>query len=361
MLIQATSFRISLISNSVHCIVTSPPYWGLRNYGLKPMVFGGQSDCEHIWNEPNRPPHSGQVPQTKWANCDAVSDGQNTTTGQFCQLCGAWLGSYGLEPTIALYVKHSVEVARECWRVLRPDGVMWWNLGDSYATSRNGRSAADGKVAGNDDRTFRDKPFSVDEIPAKNLCLIPERIAIALQDDGWYVRSIAPWIKRNAMPSSVQDRPGTAHEVILMLTKEPRYYFDMESVRRQKAESTITDPRTNTNGRRRERGFPGSANNGGTNLGGPSGGRALRTSDFFFDSLDAHIHHLETVRDKGGMMIDEDGVPAALVVNPRGYAGCHYATYPVELVAPMIKCSTSEKGVCPKCGAPWIRVKEAAP
>lgn len=360
MLIHGNSFRIPLRDNSVNCVVSSFPYFNLRSYDLEPIIIGGQADCQHEWGKLNPPGHPGQVNQTKWKDVDAVRDGQNADTGQLCHICGAFFGDFGLEPSIALHIANAVAVCREIKRILHPTGVFWLNYGDSYSTSRNGRSAADSKAAGSDDRTFRDKPFTVDEIPAKNLCLIPERIAIALQDDGWYVRSIAPWVKRNAMPSSVTDRPGTAHEVILMLTKSARYFFDMENVRRP---NTLKE---RLKGREPDfaphRHIPNGASFGNNNRAGGDGvgfhpnGRALRTSDFFFDSLDAYIHHLETVRDKGGMMLDDDGAPAAFVVNPRGYRFAHYATYPVELVSPMIRCSTSEKGICPKCGNPWIRV-----
>lgn len=151
---------------SVHCIVTSPPYWGLRDYGVE--------------------------------------------------------GQMGLEQSLGEHIAAMVEVFEECKRVLRKDGTFWLNYGDCYATAPNGRSAADTKSAGTDDRTFRDKPFSTvgGTLKPKDLCMVPNRIAIALQEAGWWVRSEIVWGKPNAMPdSSGTGRPSSAHEKIFLLTK----------------------------------------------------------------------------------------------------------------------------------------------
>ncbi|MER8827208.1 site-specific DNA-methyltransferase [Mesorhizobium sp. M0938] len=153
-------------TDSVDCVVTSPPYWGLRDYGV-----------------------AGQI---------------------------------GLEPTLGEHLAVMVRVFEAVRRVLKPTGTLWVNYGDCYATTPNGRSAVDTKAAGNDDRTFRDKPFSTisGSLKAKDLCMIPNRLAIALQDAGWWVRSEIVWGKTNPMPdSSGAQRPSTAHEKIFLLTK----------------------------------------------------------------------------------------------------------------------------------------------
>ncbi|RUV65206.1 site-specific DNA-methyltransferase [Mesorhizobium sp. M5C.F.Ca.IN.020.29.1.1] len=183
--------------DSVDCVVTSPPYWGLRDYGV-----------------------AGQI---------------------------------GLEPTLGEHLAVMVAVFEAVRRVLKPTGTLWINYGDCYATSPNGRSAADTKATGNDDRTFRDKPFSTvgpittgalpragrsenkgntasdgvrrnyagdGYLKPKDLCMIPNRLAIALQDAGWWVRSEIIWGKNNPMPdSSGAYRPSTAHEKIFLFTK----------------------------------------------------------------------------------------------------------------------------------------------
>lgn len=175
-----------LPEESVHCVVTSPPYWGLRDYGVE--------------------------------------------------------GQIGLEPTLDAHLTRMVEVLREVRRVMRKDATLWLNYGDCYATSPNGRSAADTKAAGNDDRTFRDKPFSkiCGVLKAKDLCMIPNRLAIALQEDGWWVRSEIIWAKSNPMPESIRDRPGCSHEKIFMLSRGPRYFYAAEDVRQNAADSSVS-------------------------------------------------------------------------------------------------------------------------
>lgn len=156
----------TLPNDSFDCCITSPPYWGLRDYGVA--------------------------------------------------------GQMGLEASLAEHIAVMVELFEEVRRVLKPHGSLWLNYGDCYATTPNGRSAADTKAAANDDRTFRDKPFSTvgGSLKPKDLCMIPNRLAIALQDAGWWVHSEIIWGKPNAMPdSSGVYRPATAHEKIFLLTK----------------------------------------------------------------------------------------------------------------------------------------------
>jgi len=175
-----------LPENSIDCVVTSPPYWGLRDYGV-----------------------AGQI---------------------------------GLEPTIGEHIKKMVKVFRGVRRVMKPTATLWLNYGDCYATSPNGRSAAATKAAGGDDRTFRDKPFSTIQgvLKAKDLCMVPNRLAIALQEDGWWVRSEIIWAKPNPMPESITDRPATAHEKIFLLSKSAKYFYDVEAVREPATQSTVT-------------------------------------------------------------------------------------------------------------------------
>jgi DNA modification methylase len=167
-----------LPEESVNCVVTSPPYWGLRKY---------QGEQVQDWNN-----------------------------GVKC--------AYGLEPTIALYVQHTVTILQAIRRVLRKDGVCWWNVGDSYG---GGFESADNKykasaVAWTGNRTTNLKP--------KDLCLIPSRVALAAQDSGWWVRSMIVWSKPNPMPESVTDRPTDAYENIIMLTTSKTYWYDGEAV-----------------------------------------------------------------------------------------------------------------------------------
>jgi len=362
MIIHANSFRLGLADRSVHCAITSPPYWGLRDYGLKPLVFGGESGCAHEWETSTQDVQNNNGLQGSTLTSGAGlakrqewHDGKSgKVTTAFCRLCNAWRGSYGLEPTIDLYVQHTVEVCREVKRVLRDDGVFWLNCGDSYVSKPQSDNFADPKVPR---RTPGDRCRSV-ELPPKSLCLIPQRVALALQADGWILRSAPPWVKRNPMPESVTDRPGTAHESVFMFVKRGKYYWDAEGVRRGLVPKTPKRYEYHYGGEKAKYLTDSGQRNDGYNQGRNLVGRSLRTSDFFFDSLDAEIAHLQYIRDNGGLLLDGDGHPAAFVVNPKGYSGCHYATFPTALVEPMVKAATSERGVCPVCGAGWVRVVE---
>lgn len=162
------------------------------------------------------------------------------------------------------------DVFAEVWRVLRKDGTCWVNYGDCYATTPNGRSAAATKAAANDDRTFRDKPFSTvgpiydpghrprpsnqrnrdhgadsgrvvagGTLKPKDLCMVPNRFAIAMQEAGWWVRSEIVWAKPNPMPESIKDRPAASHEKVWLFSKSERYWYDAEAVRRPLTEASI--------------------------------------------------------------------------------------------------------------------------
>lgn len=200
-----------LPDGAVHCIVTSPPYWGLRDYGLEPGVWGGDPECRHEWGPMERGKRQDLTP-------DEVSNSKSRLSthleqnrapkngGRFCTRCGAWQGQLGLEPTPDLYVEHMVAVFREARRVLAEDGTLWLNIGDSYVTA------------------------AVGGLKRKDLAGIPWRLALALQADGWYLRSDIVWSKPNAIPESVRDRPTHAHEYVFLLTKSPRYYYDAAAI-----------------------------------------------------------------------------------------------------------------------------------
>lgn len=234
----------TLPDNSVDCVCTSPPYWGLRDYGTAKWE-GGDPDCDHervgtrrtAWANSVKGPSNTGKNGTSYANMTKV-------VGGHCAKCEAhWVDhQIGMEPTLAEHLAVMVAVFEEVRRVLKPTGTCWVNYGDCYATTPNGKSAAAYKADGSDDRTFRDKPFSTIQgfMKSKDLCMIPNRLAIALQEAGWWVRSEIVWGKTNPMPDSAKDRPGTAHEKIFLLTKSGRYWYDSEAVRFQLSPKTLT-------------------------------------------------------------------------------------------------------------------------
>ncbi|KKL70297.1 hypothetical protein LCGC14_2106340, partial [marine sediment metagenome] len=380
-IIHGDARHIPLADKTVQCVVTSPPYWGLRDYKLEPMVWGGREDCGHEWGTLGPEHHPGQVKQTL-SGAGPSHEGQTAGSGHFCP-CGAWLGVLGLEPTPDLYVQHIVEIFQEVKRVLRDDGTVFLNMGDSYFSSNqrgrpydisdkepedsqgsdcplihlcdaclaassshiprsdsplvaglgggslcpspahmgfeighlpNGDSSPQkgqrqssfakqdqqqvfdhaieqpsgekpstivessgqlqaecwhcdncgvclsvfrsserddrlcahrsDRMSGNKRPLHPSNDYSGTELSAlaypysstaylktKDLCMMPARVAMALQADGWWLRSDIIWSKPNPMPESVTDRPTKSHEYLFLLTKSEKYYYDAAAIR----------------------------------------------------------------------------------------------------------------------------------
>lgn len=213
LIVQADARHLPLADETVQCVVTSPPYWGLRKYS------GAQ---EIDWH-------------------DERLDGSGFDDSNPADKC-----AFGLEPTIDLYVNHTLIILREIRRVLRPDGVVFWNIGDSYAGgggfSAGALTNAESKSGkyGNSGALKRGGAKPQGYIKPKDLCLIPARVALAAQADvsvrngkeeRWWIRSLIIWAKPNPMPESCKDRPTDAYEHIIMLTKSERYFWDADAVR----------------------------------------------------------------------------------------------------------------------------------
>ncbi len=312
-----------LPDESVQCVVTSPPYWGLRKYAGVPDLIWGDGDCEHQWGDtiPNPMVKSGKHGPasilTKTADAQhAVRKESNQ--GAYCQLCGAWKGSYGLEPTPEMYINHTIEILREIRRVLRKDGVVFWNIGDSYSGSGKGIGQDNHGKAVFTDEDIAKTDWNKTNLKPKDLCLIPFRVAIAAQEDGWWVRSVIIWSKPNPMPESVTDRPTNSHEYILMLTKSSKYYWDA-SAARERGENTPWHA-------------VGYANKPGEYLG----------KEWFSGDIPVPGRNIRSVWD----------------FPTQPYPEAHFAVFPEKLPEICIKAATPEEGCCSKCGAPWSRVLE---
>ena len=191
-----------LPEGSVSCLVTSPPYWGLRSYDLQAGMWGGSATCAHLWESVTKPSSSGAKSHSRLEGGTATQYGSathQTHTSARCTRCGAWRGSLGLEPAVELYVEHLVAVFHDARRALHAGGTLWLNLGDAYQR--------------------------------KQLMGVPWRVALALQADGWWLRSDIIWDKTNRMPESVRDRPTQSHEYLFMLAKGAKYYYDQDAIR----------------------------------------------------------------------------------------------------------------------------------
>lgn len=192
---------------SFHTCVTSPPYWGLRDYGVPPSE----------WPAISYSPMAG-IPEIH------ISE---------------WTGCLGLEPTPEMFVGHIVQVFREVWRVLRKDESIWVNFGDSYYANRSVNGLAWNKNDGKSENYMLRAGGKLPYLKPKDLIGIPWRVAFALQSDGWYLRMDNIWSKPNPMPESVKDRPTKAHEYFLLLSKSEHYYYDSEAIKETVTASTV--------------------------------------------------------------------------------------------------------------------------
>lgn len=340
-MINGSIFHLPLADKSVHCVVFSPPYYGLRDYQLDPIIIGGELDCVHEWG-------SEQLikQQSNWHTLDDYiigahgnvgsgkqNAGKSGTHGSFCLNCSAWRGSLGLEPTPELFIEHCRIYAKECWRVLRDDGTMWVNIGASYAGSGKGGNpdkSPHQKQATNKGSLTGSSPI-LNNYKAKDLVPTPWLFAIALQQDGWYLRSDIIWQKPNPMPESVTDRPTRSHEYVFLFSKSRRYFYDADAVRenvsgtahkRQKKDGS--SPSLNF-----KMGVVGSGNRNNP-------------------SFQSYMKDLPAAAGRNLRSVWE--------INTHGFSEAHFATFPPRLIEPMIKAGTSEGGVCVECGGQFERV-----
>ena len=373
-------------AQSVHCVVTSPPYWGLRDYSVA--------------------------------------------------------GAYGLEPTLEEYIERMVEVFREVSRVLRSDGTCWLNLGDSYSASPGQRGS---RGARGEDPKFGDRNGRINGpnrprmsgLKPKDIVGVPWLVAFALQADGWWFRSDIVWHKPNPMPESVRDRPTRAHEFLFLLAQsgaptywthgdgpgsrtKPKadyryvhretgeevmdppdgwvedrspwrrlnlwrghhYFYDAEAIREPLAESSIArisqpsfwdqegGPKDHRNGVNPNRSARQSLENlarrtpAGWNVNHDESDRKGRYPQKK-DKQRGHSRRHDGFNDRWDEMSKE--AQQAMGANKRdvwtiatqSYTGDHFATFPEKLVEPCIRAGTSERGVCAQCGAPWERCVES--
>lgn len=219
---DARAVLAELPAESVHCVVTSPPYWGLRDYGTA-LWEGGDAACEHVAVDTERTPWANSVPGPAGATAkNAPGRNETKERGGRCAHCGATRqdAQLGLEATPEEYVANMVGVFREVRRVLRADGTVFLNMGDSYTSGgRKTRDPGQSKIhpaLENWQGGRADNPAGLKD---KDLVGIPWRLAFALQADGWYLRSDIVWSKPNPMPESVTDRPTKAHEYVFLLAK----------------------------------------------------------------------------------------------------------------------------------------------
>lgn len=240
MIIRGSALSIPLADKSAHSVCTSPPYMGLRCYAgqqecdwpagvYSPMTgapvcievpgwrdFEEYSNCDHEFIKNNSFFHKGQVPDSKWKNNKIGAEAGNSGGGKVCSKCGTLRCAYGAEPTAEAYVWHTLLMLRECRRVLRDDGVLWWVIGDSFSHSQPGRNRNGlSKIIGTPRMLnyVREGGTNHTGIDSGNLIGIPHRVMLAAQADGWIVRNDLAWVKRAPMPESVKGIRWERHRV----------------------------------------------------------------------------------------------------------------------------------------------------
>lgn len=301
-------------AESVHCVVTSPPYWGLRDYQLEPQMWGGDATCDHQWEEHSYRRRISDSKVGKFQKTIKGSYGRdNPVDYETCAECGGWKGSLGLERSGELYLEHMRMVFGEIHRVLRRDGTLWLNMGDSYMSSYSPREDAGGGAYGRYGFNLKRKDISG----------MPWRVALALQGDGWYLRSPIVWVKTNAKTESVKDRPPSIYEFIFLMTKSERNYYDTYAIRRKLLPESLA---------RYGRG----SSLDGTGDGGPYGmkNRPGGNVPTIIGASFPNVWVFPTYP------------------NPNAK---HFATFPPRLPETCIMLGSPEEGVCGKCKDPFER------
>jgi DNA modification methylase len=367
----------NLPDESIDCCITSPPYWGLRDYGTGSWE-GGDPECKHTISR-----------ESSGLNNYGAHSRDSFAGMEFCKKCGAKRidKQLGLEKTPEEYIEKMVEIFREVKRTLKKHGTLWLNMGDSYVSGKSRYSSKEQTLAGKS----RNEPLNNNRpdlighefFKDKDLSGIPWRLAFALQADGWYLRQDIIWHKPNPMPESVsgsrwerhkvkvvggresvvgeeksdsrlpitdsrlQDCPGCEkceandgyvlrmsagrctknHEYIFLLSKSPSYYYDSEAIKEKAIDLENIKGLTKRN-------------------------------PVMMMKYDAKHYGFSNRVNLEGKTYPKCNKRSVWTINTHGFKDAHFATFPVKLIVPMIKAGTSEKGYCSKCGKPVVRIVE---
>lgn len=298
----------SLPDNSVQTVVTSPPYFGLRDYGTAEWV-GGDADCSH-----RRESKRSDKTITGHKNFDDMLGVGDAIYKDICPRCGAKREDLqiGLEQTPQAFIEELCKVFDEIWRVLKDDGTIWVNLGDSYSSFRDSKAVPDSLRNGDGTAVPQDANRNPANLKAsglkhKDLIGIPWRFAFAMQERGWYLRQDIIWHKPNPMPESVTDRCTKSHEYIFLMSKQPKYFFDNQAIK----EDALTEPMA------RDKNAEGYQAN-------------YAKGDRF--SAGERVYGADGKRNKRDVW--------SVAVRP--YKDAHFATYPTELITPCILAGSQE-------------------
>jgi len=331
-----------LPDESVDMVITSPPYWGLRDYGSEvESIWDGDEKCKHEW----------------------VGKTGSKLRGKFCKHCSAWKGQLGLEPNFTLYLKHLLQIFDKVYRVLKQDGTLWVNLGDSYAGSW-GNYGRDGIQWIGKNENFKSRswlrrgptlrpPTSLkQELQKKSLCMVPERFAIEMIGRRWILRNKIIWHKPNPMPSPVKDRLTNSWEYVFFFSKSKKYYFDLDAIREPHKTAGIRRTQHNWDGQRESN----------SSWQGPQSHRMCHPkgrnpSDFIentgiINSATLGLYNNRENQSKGHLLGKNPG--DCWDISTRGFKEAHFATFPERLLERPIM--TTPLWICKRCGTPKTRI-----
>lgn len=297
---------------SINCCITSPPYYGLRDYGTGIWV-GGDPNCPH-----RRLSKQSDKTITGHAQEELVGNVGDAIYKRVCPICGAVREDkqVGLEESPEMYIQRLVDIFTEVKRVLKDDGTLWVNIGDTYNTSsyrKDENSSGKGKQGTNKGsyENVVERPTAKNCKP-KDMIGIPWMLAFALRESGWYLRQDIIWAKPNPMPESVKDRCVRSHEYIFLFSKSPKYYFDYDAIQEPCAEASETRYKYEFNTGKEQMNF---RPNGASNTQGMKEYTGKRNKRDVWNVIPAH------------------------------YKEAHFATFPEELIYPMVIAGCPEDGV----------------
>lgn len=334
-------------SGSVDCVITSPPYYGLRDYGEQTKtIWGGDKDCQHEWGEPTygnlRKPTPGDkpAPTSKVAIHRTNAENRPAKPSEFCKKCSAWYGQLGLEPTLEMCLDHMLQITAELKRVLKKTGTMWWNMGDSYSSHSTGQGNVDG-IEGErkNKQDNRANVYRKMEYPDKCMLLQNFRLVQRMVDEQQFIlRNMIIWWKPSCMPSSADDRFTNDFEPVFFLTKNRDYWFE------QQFEPTLTyDENIRDRDVSKLNNTPGRSRMSGLKVNNYSARNKrcvwkISTQPFPFDwcpKCEKPVYN-----DERGKGFTHSFCGTKLIG--------HFATFPEKLVEPMIRSGAPEM-ICKKC------------
>jgi DNA modification methylase len=305
---------------SIDLVITSPPYWSLRDYKIKPAIFGGQTDCRHRWENEliiNRHKAGETNPgKESWYKDNGAT---SQSGGNFCSLCGAWRGQLGLEPTPELFIKHLLEVFDLIKPILKGTGSVFVNLGDTYSNSGSNSQPSHTSFGKLTQSGYKTKGHSANGLPPKCLCMIPFRFAMEMVNRGWVCRNVLIWHMPNCIPSSARDRFTVDFEYLFFFTKNSKYYFEQQF--EPIAKSSWNDSRRDK-GRKEHSGK---------------------------SSTGQYAMSATVINSFGRNKRSVWKVPT------HPFKDAHFATYPPALIEPIIKAGCPQY-VCRKCGKPREKI-----